>query len=73
MANINLPVLVLNDTVLLPSNEIRMNFDSSLEKQLFSLAESYYDSNLLIINRTTNPTLEVNKISKIVFSILHLF
>ena len=28
----NLPVLVLNDTVLLPSSEIRMTFDANLEK-----------------------------------------
>ena len=64
MANINLPVLVLNDTVLLPSNEIRLNFDSSLEKQLFSLSESYYDSNLLIINGNfdINSTIDVSKL-----------
>ncbi len=46
----NLPVLVLNDAILLPSSEMRMNFDSSIEKQLFSLSEGYYDSKLLIIN-----------------------
>ena len=46
----NLPVLVLSDTILLPSSEIRMNFDSSLEKKLFSLSEGYYDSTLLIIH-----------------------
>lgn len=50
MSSNNLPVLVLNDAVLLPSSEIRMTFDTSLEKQLFSLAEGYYDSNILIIN-----------------------
>ena len=50
MSSNNLPVLVLNDTVLLPSSEIRMTFDTSLEKQLFSVAEGYYDSNILIVN-----------------------
>ncbi len=46
----NLPVLILKDTVLLPSSEIRMDFDTALEKQLFSFAEGYYDSNILIVN-----------------------
>lgn len=50
MSSNNLPVLVLNDAVLLPSSEIRMTFDTSLEKQLFSVAEGYYDSNILIVN-----------------------
>ena len=50
----NLPVLVLKNTVLLPLNEVRMDFDTPLEKQIFSLSEGYYDSNILVINTDTN-------------------
>lgn len=60
MSSNNLPVLVLKDTVLLPSSEIRMNFDSSLEKQLFSVAESYYDSNILIVNSSLDINQPIN-------------
>lgn len=60
MSSNNLPVLVLKDTVLLPSSEIRMNLDSSLEKQLFSVAESYYDSNILIVNSNLDVNHPIN-------------
>lgn len=60
MSSNNLPVLILNDTVLLPSSEIRMTFDDSLEKQLFSIAEGYYDSNILIINSSLDVHNPIN-------------
>jgi len=63
----NLPVLVLNDTVLLPSTELRLDFDTNLDKKLFSLSEGYYDSNLLIINSDINLTnpIDIDKLPKI--------
>ena len=33
----NLPVLILNDAILLPSLELRMDFDSTVDKKLFSI------------------------------------
>lgn len=60
-----LPVLVLNDTVLLPSSEIRMDFDSAVEKSLFSYAEGYYDSNILIIYSNNNATVDISDLPKI--------
>lgn len=67
MANLILPVLVLSDTVLLPSNEIRADFDSNLEKKLFSLAEGYYNSSLLIVhdNFDNNQTIDVDSLPKV--------
>lgn len=56
----NLPVLVLSDTILLPSSEIRINFDSNLEKQLLSLSEGYYNSNLLIVQGNFSPNVPIN-------------
>ena len=67
MANLILPVLVLSDTVLLPSNEIRADFDSNLEKKLFSLAEGYYNSSLLIVHDSfdNNQTIDVDNLPKV--------
>ena len=56
----NLPVLILNDTLLLPSLELRMDFDNTVEKKVFSLAEGYYGSNLLIIQQELDPNKKIN-------------
>ena len=45
----NLPVLLLNTMVLFPSNEIRLELSSLEEKQIISLAEGYYESNILVV------------------------
>ncbi len=46
----NLPVLLLKNMVLFPYNEIRIEFETSEEKKLISLAESCYDNKILIVN-----------------------
>ena len=56
----NLPVLILSDALLLPSLELRMDFDTSVDKKLFSLAEGYYGSNLLIIQKELDPNKKFN-------------
>ena len=56
----NLPVLILNDALLLPSLELRMDFDTSVDKKLFSLAEGYYGSNLLIVHHQLDPNKKFN-------------
>lgn len=50
----SLPVLILDDAILLPFSELRMNFDTVIDKQLFSLSEGYYNSNLLIVQGHDN-------------------
>ena len=45
----NLPVLLLNNMVLFPSSEVRLELSSLEEKQIISLAEGYYDSNILVV------------------------
>lgn len=52
--NNNLPVLLVDNTYILPYSEIRMDFDSKVDKKLFSLSESYYGSNLLIVQHKLN-------------------
>lgn len=63
----SLPVLVLKDTVLLPSSELRMDFNTTLEKHIFSIAEGYHDSNLLIVNTNLdiNSSLNMKKLPTI--------
>ena len=45
-----IPVLLLNNMVLFPSSEVRFEFDTLEEKQLLSVAEGCFDSNVLIVN-----------------------
>ncbi len=59
MKNNNLPVLVLEDVVLLPSGEIRMDIDSELEKKLFSISEGYYGSQLVIVHSKLDSSKKV--------------
>lgn len=46
----NLPVLILKNVVFFPSSEARLEFDSLIDKQLLSLADSHYDNQVLLIN-----------------------
>lgn len=50
MTEINLPILYLRDVVLLPYNEIRLEFNNENDKEILSLSESRYDSHLLLVN-----------------------
>lgn len=54
----NLPVLLLKNMVLFPYNEIRIEFDSTEDKKIISLAESCYDNKILIVN--PKDTLEIS-------------
>ncbi len=54
----NLPVLLLKNMVLFPFNEIRIEFDTTLDKKIISLAESCYDNKILIVN--PKDTLEIS-------------
>ena len=50
MVKTNLPVLLIRDMILFPYNEIRLEFDSENDKKLISLAESFYNNNILVVN-----------------------
>ena len=52
----NLPVLLLKDMVLFPSSEVRLEFSTLEEKQIISLAEGYYDSNILVVSPFVDDT-----------------
>ncbi len=64
--NNNLPVLVLDDAYILPTSELRMDFDSKIDKKIFSLSESYYASNIIIVSQSVkNRKLEMDDLPRI--------
>lgn len=50
MDKTKLPVLVLKNIILFPYNEIRIELENDKDKELASLADSYYNKHILIIN-----------------------
>ncbi len=50
----NLPVLILRNMVLFPYSEIRLEFESEIDRKLLSLAESYYENHILVVNPQDN-------------------
>lgn len=51
-----LPVLILKNIILFPFSEIRLELENMKDKELISLAESYYNKRILILN--TNDEIE---------------
>ncbi len=54
MVKTNLPVLLIRNMVLFPHSEIRIEFDNENDKKLLSLAESYYNNTILVVNPKDN-------------------
>ena len=50
MTQTNLPILYLRDVVLLPFNDIRIEFSNDIDKKILNIAESNYDGYVLLIN-----------------------
>ncbi len=50
MVETNLPILYLREVVLLPYNEIRLEFTNDNDKEVLSLAEKKYDGHVLLVN-----------------------
>ena len=50
MTHTNLPILYLRDVVLLPFNDIRLEFSNDIDKKILNIAESNYDGYVLLIN-----------------------
>ena len=61
-----IPVLILDKTILLPSMELRMDFDGTIDKKIFSMSESYYNSNILIVHHELDvKKIKTNKLPKV--------
>lgn len=50
MTKTSLPVLLIRNMVLFPWSEIRLEFDNDNDKKVISLAESFYENNIVIVN-----------------------
>ena len=50
----NLPVILLRGIILLPNNEIRLEFDNDLSKNIIDVSELFHDNMILVIN-SLNP------------------
>ena len=50
MNNKKLPVIILRNIILFPNSEIRLELDKEKDKEIISLAESYYNKHLLVIH-----------------------
>jgi len=53
----NLPVILLRGTVLIPQNELKLEFDDEFSKNIMDEAEIFHDNKVLIV---TMPTIEEN-------------
>ncbi len=57
----NLPVILLRGITLLPNNEIRLEFDNTVSKEVLETAELFHNNYLLVVSQN-NPLEEVPKI-----------
>ncbi len=58
MVETNLPIIFLKEQVLLPYNELKLEFDNDKDKLVLNLSEASHDSHLLLIN--LQDPLEIN-------------
>ena len=52
MRKINLPVIVLKGIVLLPNNDIRLEFQDNEAKNIIDVSEMFHDNKLLVISKS---------------------
>lgn len=58
MIKTNLPVILLRGLILLPNNEIRLEFDNDLSKNIIDVSELFHDNMLLVVS-SLNPLEEI--------------
>ena len=51
MNKINLPVILLRGIVLLPNNDIRLEFDNDTSKNIIDVAELFHDNKVLVVSQ----------------------
>lgn len=66
MLKTNLPVIVLRGIVLLPNNEIRLEFDNDNSKNIIDVAELFHDNRILVVTKkdALEENLEIEKLPK---------
>ena len=66
----NLPVILLKGTILIPQNELKLEFDDELAKNIIDEAEIFHDNRLLIVTKSVLPS-ELIKVIVFTFPSLH--
>ena len=56
MVKSDLPVILLRGIVLLPNNELRLEFDNDESKNIIDLAQVFHENHLLVVS--SNDPLE---------------
>ena len=51
MKKINLPVILLKGIVLLPNNDLRLEFENNESKNILSVSEFFHDNKLLVVSQ----------------------
>ena len=51
MMKTELPVIILRGIILLPNNDIRLEFENDISKNIVDVAELFHDSKVLIISK----------------------
>ena len=67
MKNINLPVIVLKGIILLPNNDIRLEFQDNETKNIIDVSEMFHDNKLLVIGQidTIEESTNISELPKI--------
>lgn len=67
MKKINLPVILLKGIVLLPHNELRLEFENNESKNIIDEAEYFHDNKLLVINQINliEQSKDINELPKV--------
>ena len=52
MIKTNLPVIILKGLVLLPNNEVRIELDDDVTRNIIDVSELFHDNNILVISQT---------------------
>lgn len=51
MNKTNLPVIILKGIVLLPNNDIRLEFDNDMSKNIIDISELFHDNKILVVSQ----------------------
>lgn len=60
----NLPVILLNGIILLPNNELKLEIDNELSKNIIDISSMFHNNKILIVTKT-NPLEEVPTIKEL--------
>ena len=63
---LNLPVIILNDTYLIPNSEIKLEFNDEKSKNIIDESEIFHDKKILIVTKLENNDLpKIGVVTKI--------